>query len=72
VAVKGWIHKFAFQDNALAADAAGRAAMEDGYLTNAKIADGVITLDKMDTTFLTALAVAGRADETKVGLSLVG
>ena len=48
----GWISKHAFQDNALAADADGRAAMEDGYLIGAKIASSTITVDKIDPNIL--------------------
>lgn len=56
IAEKGWIHKFAFQDNALAADTDGRAAMEDGFLTNAKIADTQITAAKMASgAFITGI-----------------
>lgn len=36
MATKGWISPYAFQDNALSADALGRAAMQDGFLTNEK------------------------------------
>lgn len=43
----GWIHKFAFVANALATDATGRQAMQDGYIENAKIADTTITAAKM-------------------------
>lgn len=71
MAVKGWIHKYAFENDALSADADGRLAMADGFLTNAKIADAQITIDKMASSFLLALAVTGRVDETKVGLLLV-
>ena len=44
---KGWISKHAFEDNALSADTTGRAAMEDGFITNAKIADSTITAAKL-------------------------
>jgi len=47
MAEKGWIHKYAFQDDALAADNYGRDAMEDGYLQNAKIEDQTITIGKL-------------------------
>ena len=43
----GWIHKYAFQVSALAADATGRSAMQDGFIQNSKIADGQITASKL-------------------------
>lgn len=46
MADKGWIHKDAFQDDALSADSTGRLAMEDGFLTNAKVADSTLTAAK--------------------------
>ena len=43
MATGGWISKNAFQDGAFAADSIGRAAMEDGFITAAKIASNVLT-----------------------------
>lgn len=54
MAVNGWIHKYAFEDNALSADTTGRAAMEDGYIQNAKIADSTITPAKTSSGFFIA------------------
>ncbi len=45
MAEKGWIHKYAFENNALSADAEGRKAMQDGYLTTEKIAATVRAAD---------------------------
>lgn len=47
MAEKGWIHKFAFENEALSADTVGRQAMADGYLQNDKIATATITAAKM-------------------------
>ena len=46
MAEKGWITVYALEDNALSANTLGRAAMQDGFLTNAKIADTQITAGK--------------------------
>jgi len=46
-AEKGWIHRFAFEDEALSAETVGRAAMQDSYITNAKINNGEITAGKL-------------------------
>jgi len=67
MADKGWISKYAFQNNALTADDIGRLAMQDGYLINDKIADSQITPAKMASAALTfytgvyAYAEYGRA-----------
>ena len=47
MAEKGWIHRDAFQDNALSSDTGGRAAMQDGYVQNDKIEDATITITKL-------------------------
>ena len=62
MAEKGWISKYALQNNALANDEIGRSAMEDGFLSadssgrakmadsfvnTAKLEDGSVTLDKL-------------------------
>ena len=60
MALEGWIHKFAMQDDALAADTIGRAAMEDSFITNAKIADLQITVGKFASgTLITGLYGTG-------------
>ena len=67
----GWISKFAFENNALAADAVGRTAMEDGFIQNAKldtdavgatskIADGIITAAKF-TNYANQAGYYGRS-----------
>lgn len=47
MAEKGWVSKWAFQNDALAADTEGREAMADSYILNAKIADSQITAAKL-------------------------
>lgn len=47
MADKGWISKHALQNDALSADTEGRSAVEDGFLTNAKIAADQITASKL-------------------------
>lgn len=47
MAEKGWIHKFAFENDALSADTVGRQAMADSFLTNEKIAASQITFSKL-------------------------
>lgn len=37
MALKGWISKWAFQNNALSRDTMGRAAMEDGFVNDDKL-----------------------------------
>ena len=59
MAEKGWIHVFAFQDNALSAETIGRAAMQDGFLTNEKIADTQITATKFASGTVLATGVYG-------------
>lgn len=59
MATQGWIHKFAFQDNALSADTEGRTAMEDLFLTNAKIANSQITATKLASGSVLATGVYG-------------
>lgn len=49
---KGWIHRFAFENNALSADSDGRSAMQDGFLVNDKIATGTITAVKLASNVL--------------------
>lgn len=51
MAERGWIHKFAFEDDALSADTDGRSAMQDSYLQNAKVQDGTLTAVKTATSF---------------------
>ena len=68
----GWISKWAFEDNALAADTDGRAAMEDGYITGAKIADATIDIGKLSTTLLGLLLPVGRIDYSSVDYSKIG
>ncbi len=70
----GWISKNAFQDNALAADDLGRAAMEDGYFAataamrakfangfvdTAQINDGAVTLAKLTSAKILYTGVYG-------------
>ena len=43
----GWISVHAYQDDSLEANANGRAAMQDGYIVNAKINDATITAAKL-------------------------
>mgnify|MGYP001559086482 CR=1 FL=1 len=59
MADKGWIHKFAFENNALSADTDGRAAMQDSYIQNAKIADSQITATKLASGNVLATGVYG-------------
>ena len=54
MAEQGWIHPFAFQNDALSADTVGRQAMADGFVQNAKIEDATITAGKLAShVFLT-------------------
>ncbi len=39
MADKGWIGKYAFENDAVADDTLGREAMGDSFMTNDKIAD---------------------------------
>ena len=70
----GWIGKYAFQDDALAADDIGRAAIadeffaatagmrakfEDGFITNSQIADSTIELAKLASSKLLRTGVYG-------------
>ena len=79
----GWLSKYAFQVDALAADAVGRAAIADaffaataamrakfadGFINAAKIADGVITAAKFDTA--TRANIAGWYDLSEYGRSV--
>ncbi len=48
----GWIGKYAFQNNGLAADDVGRAAMEDSYIQTAKIQSGAVTAAKLGSKVL--------------------
>lgn len=43
MAEKGWISKYAFQDDALDTSTDGRAAMADGYVNTAKLGDAAVT-----------------------------
>lgn len=59
----GWISKWAFEENALAADAIGRAAMEDEFIQNAKLADGAVgATAKMADSIITAAKFTGQAN----------
>ena len=69
---KGFISKWSFQDNALAADADGRAAMQDGYIQNAKIADATIEVDKLSASLLRYILEVGRVDYSSVDYCKVG
>ena len=56
MAERGWIGKYAFQNNALSNDEIGHSAMEDGYLSadaagRAKMEDGFITLAKLASAY---------------------
>lgn len=42
----GWMPKWGFQTDSLAADSIGRQAMADGFIQNAKIDTGTITASK--------------------------
>lgn len=44
---RGWITSDAFANNALAADAKGRSAMQDGFIQTAKVADEQVTDAKL-------------------------
>ena len=68
----GWINKFAFEDNALTADALGRAAMEDGYIQNQKVEDGTLTVAKLSSTLLKYLLSVGRVGYAHVDYCKVG
>ena len=72
MAEKGWIHKFAFQDDALSADTVGRAAMQDNYIQRGKIEDGAITISKLDATLLKYLLSVARVDYGHVDYCKVG
>lgn len=72
MAVKGWIHKFAFQDDALSADTTGRAAMQDGFVNGAKIEDHAVTVDKLDPTLIKYLVEVARVDSAHVDYCRVG
>ena len=68
----GWINKFAFEDNALTADTLGRAAMQDGYITTAKIEDSTITIGKLGSDLIKLLLEVGRVDYSTVDYCKVG
>ena len=72
MAEKGWIPKWAFEDNALSADTVGRAAMQDGYIQNAKIADATIEVDKLSASLLRYILEVGRVDYSTVDYCKVG
>ena len=74
MAEKGWISKFAFQNNALSNDEIGRSAMEDGFLSadaggrakmadsfvnTAKLEDKAVTLDKLASASMFYTGVYG-------------
>ena len=68
----GWITKYAFADNALSADTDGRAAMEDGYLTNVKLADATIDVAKLSSTLLGYLLSVGQIDYSSIDYCKIG
>ena len=59
MADKGWVHKFALENDCLAADTVGRQAMADSFLTNDKIADSQITATKFASGTVLATGVYG-------------
>lgn len=59
MATKGWIHKFAFENDALSADTTGRQAMADSFLTNEKIANSQITAIKLASGSVLVTGVYG-------------
>lgn len=62
MADKGWVGKYAFDNDALSADTLGRSAMADGFIVDAKIndmsgtkvTDGTITASKFASKALLA------------------
>ncbi len=72
MALKGWIHKFAFQDDALSADTDGRAAMQDGYVTGAKIASATIDVSNLSPALLRYILSVARVDYGHVDYCKVG
>jgi len=56
---QGWISKQALKNDALSADSEGRSAMEDGFLTNAKIAADQITASKLSSGKVLSAIVYG-------------
>jgi len=54
MAENGWIHKYAFENNALSKDDIGRSAMEDGFFNTKKIEDKAITDAKLDVSAILA------------------
>jgi len=72
LAEKGWIHKFAFQNDALSADTVGREAMQDGYVTGTKIASATIEVANLSATLLKYLLSVGRVDYGHVDYCKVG
>ena len=68
----GWLSKYAFQAKALANDSVGREAMDDGYLTPAKLNDLVIMPVKEHFRGVrAALATYIRAANTLAGVAPV-
>jgi len=59
MAEKGWLSKYAFQNEALAKDSVGRSAMEDQFVNTAKIEDGAITLAKFNSALILYTGVYG-------------
>ena len=72
MAVKGWIHRYAFEDNALSADTVGRDAMQDGYVTGAKIALATIDVSNLSANLLKYILSVGRVDYGHVDYCKVG
>ena len=72
MADEGWISTYALQNNVLSADTLGRQAMQDGYITAAKISDGVITVDKLDATLIKYLVEVANVDYAHVDYCRVG
>ena len=83
----GWLSKYAFQVDALAADAIGRAAIEDAYfaataamrakfadsfVNAAKIAAGAVEEAKLESVIFGRLLPVGRVDSTNVDYCKVG
>lgn len=72
MANQGWIHKFAFENDALSADTVGRQAMQDEFVTNAKIAVATIEVSRLSVTLLKYLLSAARVDYAHVDYCKVG
>jgi hypothetical protein len=63
MAEKGWVSKWAFQDDALSADDLGRAAMADGFIQNAKLDTGAVgATDKVADGIITAAKFTSQAN----------